>query len=196
MFIMSLNHCSSSYYSPTLLFNTSLSYWNIDPGVGKTAVAEAIAQVLAVPLAEMEEEKKLKNKLPKIKIPKNPFRNKEAAEANGATTPTPEELMGYELPSCPASLVGARMINVELANLVAGTANRGDYFKCVGGGRIDLGFPDQDVQLREENADEITIFEYRFRSLRLNDFKHYKTYPVIRFPKKLPWDTYIDQRVW
>jgi len=67
-----------------------------------------------------------------------------------------------------------------------GTANRGDYFKCVGGGRIDLGFPDQDVQLREENADEITIFEYRFRSLRLNDFKHYKTYPVIRFPKKLP----------
>ena len=79
----------------------------------------------------MEEEKKLKNKLPKIKIPKNPFRNKEAAEANGATTPTPEELMGYELPSCPASLVGARMINVELANLVAGTANRGDFEKKV-----------------------------------------------------------------
>lgn len=33
----------------------------------------------------------------------------------------------YELPPCPRSLLGARLINVELASLVAGTSNRGDF---------------------------------------------------------------------
>ena len=80
----------------------------------------------------MEEQKDIKNKLPKLpKIVQNPFRRKEAAEADANDSPTPEELMGYNLPPCPASLVGARIINVELANLVAGTSNRGDFEKKV-----------------------------------------------------------------
>lgn len=90
-------------------------------------MAEGIAQVLAVPLREMQEEKDIKNKLPKL--PKNPFRRKEQEEeAEGQTM---EEIMGYELPPCPASLVGARLINVELSSLVAGTSNRGDFEKKV-----------------------------------------------------------------
>lgn len=33
------------------------------------------------------------------------------------------------LPPCPASLIGARVISIELAGLVAGTSNRGDFEK-------------------------------------------------------------------
>jgi len=102
-----------------------------DPGVGKTAVAEAIAQVLAVPLREMEEKREKDNKLPAMsKLVRNPFAKKEQ-EGAGATDETAEELLGYDLPNCPVSLVGARLINVELASLVAGTANRGDFEKKV-----------------------------------------------------------------
>jgi ATP-dependent Clp protease ATP-binding subunit ClpA len=104
-----------------------------DPGVGKTAIAEAIAQVLAVPLREMEEKKKIK--LPELpKVVRNPFRKKEQEEANGAAAAAEdwvEDVLGYDLPKCPASLVGARLINVELASLVAGTSNRGDFEKKV-----------------------------------------------------------------
>ena len=47
-----------------------------DPGVGKTAIAEALAQVLAVPLREIEEKKKMK--LPSIPTMNlNPFAKKE-----------------------------------------------------------------------------------------------------------------------
>lgn len=100
--------------------------------MGKTAVAEAIAQVLAVPLREIEEKKKMK--LPELpKIVRNPFASKEKEEANPDDAPseTVEEILGYDLPNCPASLVGARLINVELSSLVAGTANRGDFEKKV-----------------------------------------------------------------
>jgi ATP-dependent Clp protease ATP-binding subunit ClpC len=37
------------------------------------------------------------------------------------------EEIEYVLPPCPASLMGARLVNVELAGLVAGTSNRGDF---------------------------------------------------------------------
>ncbi|CAB9511811.1 protein ClpB [Seminavis robusta] len=102
-----------------------------DPGVGKTAVAEALAQVLAAPLIEMEEAKNIKNMLPTLpQISLNPFARKEQEEA-GQEPESIEEAMGYELPPCPACLVGARLINVELSSLVAGTSNRGDFEKKV-----------------------------------------------------------------
>jgi hypothetical protein len=41
------------------------------------------------------------------------------------------EEIEYELPPCPRSLMGARLINVELAGLVAGTSNRGDFERKV-----------------------------------------------------------------
>ena len=37
----------------------------------------------------------------------------------------------YVLPPCPKSLLGARLISIELAGLVAGTSNRGDFEKKI-----------------------------------------------------------------
>lgn len=53
----------------------------------------------------------------------NPFGGKKDKEEKVEEVPA----IVYELPSCPASLEGARLIRVELASLVAGTANRGDF---------------------------------------------------------------------
>lgn len=39
------------------------------------------------------------------------------------------EVFVNQLPPCPASLMGARVISVDLAGLVAGTSNRGDFEK-------------------------------------------------------------------
>ena len=96
-------------------------------------MAEAIAQVLAVPLLEMEEKKDIRNKLPKLpQLSLNPFSKKQAQEeANEKQPPSMQDVLGYELPPCPACLVGARLINVELSSLVAGTSNRGDFEKRV-----------------------------------------------------------------
>jgi ATP-dependent Clp protease ATP-binding subunit ClpC len=101
-----------------------------DPGVGKTAVAEAIAQVLANGLQEVQE--KVEKAKPQTKIRKRMGnmlgrKQKEETVANGEET----EFIDYELPSCPRSLLGARLISVELASLVAGTSNRGDFEKKV-----------------------------------------------------------------
>jgi ATP-dependent Clp protease ATP-binding subunit ClpC len=49
---------------------------------------------------------------------------KERVENDGGDD---ENEVAYELPPCPKSLLGARLIQVELASLVAGTANRGDF---------------------------------------------------------------------
>lgn len=40
-----------------------------------------------------------------------------------------EGVFDNQLPPCPASLMGARLISIELAGLVAGTSNRGDFEK-------------------------------------------------------------------
>ena len=57
---------------------------------------------------------------------------------NGDTQDQKEESAGDDdeaekfvnnLPPCPASLLGARVISIELAGLVAGTSNRGDFEK-------------------------------------------------------------------
>jgi ATP-dependent Clp protease ATP-binding subunit ClpC len=42
-----------------------------------------------------------------------------------------ESSFDYQLPPCPDSLKGARLISIELAGLVAGTANRGDFEKKI-----------------------------------------------------------------
>ena len=89
-----------------------------EPGVGKTAVAEAIAQVLASAIEQQEEKKTFKLPI------SNPFRKRD-----GGNKPNSSETkeVDYILPPCPPSLAGARLISIELASLVAGTANRGDF---------------------------------------------------------------------
>jgi ATP-dependent Clp protease ATP-binding subunit ClpC len=87
-----------------------------DPGVGKTAIAEAIAQVLASSYASVE------FNTPKMPSTFNPFEN--GGEGEKIDVP---EVDDYKLPPCPKALQGFRVISVELASLVAGTRNRGDF---------------------------------------------------------------------
>ncbi|CAJ1965822.1 unnamed protein product [Cylindrotheca closterium] len=102
-----------------------------DPGVGKTAVAEAIAQVLANGIEEALG--KADNAKPANKIRQRIGKifgkggKKEKEQMNGDSF----DEIDYELPKCPRSLLGARLISVELASLVAGTANRGDFEKKI-----------------------------------------------------------------
>ena len=109
-----------------------------DPGVGKTAIAEAIAQVLASSYSKTKDKDKEKEKTG-IKLPKisNPFsRNKKSEEDQEQEREQDENKLGvddgpiteeYSLPDCPKSLEGFRIISIELASLVAGTRNRGDF---------------------------------------------------------------------
>jgi ATP-dependent Clp protease ATP-binding subunit ClpC len=91
--------------------------------VGKTAVAEAIAQVLANGLAEVQEQLDEQKPINRVR---NLFSRKRDQELEDAPNGN-ESSFDYQLPPCPASLKGARLINIELAGLVAGTANRGDF---------------------------------------------------------------------
>lgn len=101
-----------------------------DPGVGKTAVAEAIAQVLASGLIELQglaEEAKPQNKIRRrLGGMLNGNRKEEAKVVD-----EPMETVDYDLPPCPKALLGCRLVSVELASLVAGTSNRGDFEKKV-----------------------------------------------------------------
>lgn len=107
-----------------------------DPGVGKTAIAEGVAQVLANGLIEVEEARKSSNPISKLSSKIGNF----VTGGNGNKKEKKDESVGDEdddeakelvntLPPCPASLIGARVINIELAGLVAGTSNRGDFEK-------------------------------------------------------------------
>ncbi len=104
-----------------------------DPGVGKTAVAEAIAQVLATGLAEIQE--RVEEAKPQNKIRKrlggllNGGNNKK--DGKGGDDDVTTETVDYQLPPCPKALLGCRLVSVELASLVAGTSNRGDFEKKV-----------------------------------------------------------------
>lgn len=91
-----------------------------DPGVGKTAIAEAIAQVLAssYPSTDM----KVPNGRPKLRNPFNWNKARNVEETDGNTL-----FEDYNLPECPKALSGFRLISVDLASLVAGTRNRGDF---------------------------------------------------------------------
>jgi ATP-dependent Clp protease ATP-binding subunit ClpC len=94
--------------------------------VGKTAIAEGIAQVLATALIEEAASQGLE--IPKVDFSfRNPFAKKDV-------TTTEIEVIEedpYVLPKCPKNLAGARLISIDLASLVAGTANRGDFEKRV-----------------------------------------------------------------
>lgn len=104
-----------------------------DPGVGKTAIAEGVAQVLANGLLEIEEARTSSNPMTKISSQIGDFvmgANGNNQEENDASAEKDgDDLFGNILPPCPASLVGARVISIELAGLVAGTSNRGDFEK-------------------------------------------------------------------
>lgn len=97
-----------------------------DPGVGKTAVAEAIAQVLANGLAEVQEAADETKPQRKIRAGFKSLLGRKNKDEEAISTGE-EDTVDYELPPCPKSLLGARLINVELAGLVAGTSNRGDF---------------------------------------------------------------------
>jgi len=98
-----------------------------DPGVGKTAIAEAIAQVLASSYPAQE----IKAPQPPGRLSKfNPFTNNGEGEQETPSNGEVKEfgdVMNFQLPPCPKALKGFRLINVELASLVAGTRNRGDF---------------------------------------------------------------------
>jgi ATP-dependent Clp protease ATP-binding subunit ClpC len=87
-------------------------------------VAEAIAQVLANGIREIDEATKKNN-------PINRATRKVASLIPNGNKNKDKEIetkeIEYDLPPCPTALLGARLINVELAGLVAGTSNRGDF---------------------------------------------------------------------
>ena len=87
---------------------TSLSYTNI--GVGKTAIAEGVAQILASPnmLERLDE-------IYEINDEGNYIKQNEIDRI--------QELSKL----CPARLRNHRVISLELANLVAGTKYRGEF---------------------------------------------------------------------
>lgn len=110
-----------------------------DPGVGKTAIAEGVAQVLANGILELEEAKKESNPVSKMGNKIATFvsgvgggKNDNTQDDGDGDDKTrkksgEEDEFTYTLPPCPNSLLGARVINIELAGLVAGTSNRGDF---------------------------------------------------------------------
>lgn len=102
-----------------------------DPGVGKTAIAEGVAQVLANGLLEMQTAQKSSNPISKLgsKIGNFVTGGKKEEETASLETADVEAVFDNQLPPCPASLMGARLISIELAGLVAGTSNRGDFEK-------------------------------------------------------------------
>ena len=82
-------------------------------------------------LLEAEEAQQSRNPIKKLgsKIGNFVSRgNGDNSDESGVDGNGNQEMMDT-LPPCPASLVGARVISIELAGLVAGTSNRGDFEK-------------------------------------------------------------------
>jgi ATP-dependent Clp protease ATP-binding subunit ClpC len=90
-----------------------------DPGVGKTAIVEAIAQVLASSYQTTEIQMPNRPKL------RNPFKRND--ESNEEKMQGNDLFDDYNLPPCPKALAGFRLVSIDLASLVAGTRNRGDF---------------------------------------------------------------------
>jgi ATP-dependent Clp protease ATP-binding subunit ClpC len=105
-----------------------------DPGVGKTAIAEGIAQVLANGLLEIQVAVEKTRPQNVIRKSIGNFMNRSNNnDKNNKKKKQQEDEAGeiYQLPSCPQSLLGARLVSLELASLVAGTSNRGDFERKV-----------------------------------------------------------------
>eukprot|EP00592_Proboscia_alata_P020679 CAMPEP_0194424486 /NCGR_PEP_ID=MMETSP0176-20130528/23761_1 /TAXON_ID=216777 /ORGANISM="Proboscia alata, Strain PI-D3" /LENGTH=1071 /DNA_ID=CAMNT_0039234285 /DNA_START=118 /DNA_END=3333 /DNA_ORIENTATION=- len=105
-----------------------------DPGVGKTAIAEALAQVLASSYEDFDVKQKEAKDTSKKGWFRNPFakdkdkdEEEEVEEGSDNLDIAAEEVSLLALPPCPRSLANYRLISVELASLVAGTRNRGDF---------------------------------------------------------------------
>ena len=95
-----------------------------DPGVGKTAVAEGVALVLAEGLRALQDAQKSGGPQPLSRLGK--MMGKEQSPSDTSATDSGEEKsISPDLPPCPATLVGTRLINIEIASLVAGTGARG-----------------------------------------------------------------------
>ena len=95
-----------------------------DPGVGKTAVAEGVALVLAQGLRAIQASQQGGGPKPLPRLGKM-MGNGRQDEALSADEQAVISDALPQLPPCPASLVGTRLINIELASLVAGTGSRG-----------------------------------------------------------------------
>ena len=89
----------------------------------QTAIAEAIAQVLASSYPAVEV------KTPTAPRIRNPFRRggQETELNNNEEINDAGDVLDFDLQKCPKALQGFRLISVELASLVAGTRNRGDF---------------------------------------------------------------------
>lgn len=95
-------------------------------------MAEALAQILANGMREIQEEVNQQKPIPVIRRKIDDLMGKEPGQpladdqANGQDA-ADEEPELYQLPPCPKALMGARLISIDLASLVAGTSNRGDF---------------------------------------------------------------------
>ena len=98
-----------------------------EPGVGKTAIAEGLAQCLAGGYF-VYDDKGTNGEGGGWGI-RNPFRNKEKEDDGKSVAGLSQEEVDKlpPLPPCPRALQGFRVISVDLTSLVAGMKFRGDF---------------------------------------------------------------------
>ena len=98
-----------------------------EPGVGKTAIAEGLAQCLAGGYF-VYDDKGTNGEGGGWGI-RNPFRNKENEDDGKSVAGLSQEEVDQlpPLPPCPRALQGFRVISVDLTSLVAGMKFRGDF---------------------------------------------------------------------
>ena len=94
-------------------------------------MAEGIAQVLANGLRELSIKVDEERPLSKIRRRIGSMVNGRDKNDRSEEQDEEDDNEVYILPPCPKSLLGARLISIELASLVAGTSNRGDFEKKI-----------------------------------------------------------------
>jgi ATP-dependent Clp protease ATP-binding subunit ClpA len=93
-----------------------------EPGVGKTAIAEGLAQCLAGGYFVFDD----KNANGDWGL-RNPFVNNQKEDKSVAGLSQEEINKLPPLPPCPRALQGFRVISVDMASLIAGMKFRGDF---------------------------------------------------------------------